>query len=99
MIIYLKKSTNLAKKYMVCIDDGRTSKTIHFGATGYSDFTKHKDQERRARYIARHKDKENWTKSGIKTAGFWSMWLLWNRPTLSQSIADTEKKFNITIKR
>jgi hypothetical protein len=99
MIVYLKRSTNPDKKYMVYVDDGKSKKTVHFGASGYSDYTHHKDPERKARYVARHKDKENWGKSGIKTAGFWSLWLLWNKPTLGASIKHTEKKFNIVIKR
>jgi len=35
-------------------------KTIHFGASGYSDFTKHKDKKRKDAYDARHKKLENW---------------------------------------
>jgi len=29
-------------------------KVVHFGARGMSDFTKHKDPDRRRRYYARH---------------------------------------------
>lgn len=43
-------------------------------------------------------DKENWTKKGIKTAGFWSRWLLWSSPSLSKAIKIIENKFNVTIK-
>jgi hypothetical protein len=89
----LKKSSKSDKKYMVIID----SKTVHFGANGYSDYTKHKDSERKERYIIRHKSKENWKKTGIKTAGFWSRWILWNKPSISSSIKDTEKRFKIKI--
>lgn len=31
-------------------------------------------------------------------SGFWSWWILWNNESLDESIKDTEKKFNITIK-
>ena len=74
-------------------------KTIHFGAEGYEDYTKHKDPERKKRYITRHKANENWTKSGIKTAGFWSRWLLWGEPSISASIKAIENKFNLRIVR
>jgi hypothetical protein len=94
-IVYLQKSNKNGKKYMVYID----GKTVHFGATGYSDYTIHKDKERMQRYNSRHKAKENWTKSGIKSAGFWAKWLLWNKPTLSESITATSKKFGIIIKK
>jgi hypothetical protein len=49
------------------------------------------------RYENRHKKRENWKKSGIKTAGFWSKWILWNKPSLNRSIKDTEERFNIKI--
>jgi hypothetical protein len=93
--IIFRKSTKEEKKYMVTI--GR--KTIHFGSAGMSDFTKHKTEDRKRLYILRHKVRENWKKSGIKTAGFWSRWILWNKPTLTGSIKDTEKRFNINIKK
>jgi hypothetical protein len=92
-VIYLKKSNNPDKKFMVTIGN----KTVHFGASGYSDFTQHKDLDRMHRYENRHKSREDWTKSGIKTAGFWSKWILWNKPSLLTSIKGTEKRFNIRI--
>lgn len=92
----LSKSTRDGKKYSITTPSG---KIVHFGAEGYSDYTKHKDSSRMERYLARHKSNENWRKSGINTAGFWSRWILWNKPTLSASIKDTEKRFNIKICR
>jgi len=73
-------------------------KTIRFGAKGYSDFTKHGDKKRKDNYIARHKPRENWSKSGMKTAGFWSKHLLWNKNSLSKSARDVERNFNIDVK-
>ena len=70
-----------------------SDKKVYFGAAGYSDFTKHKDEERKNRYINRHKNNENWTKSGIDTAGFWSRYLLWNMPTIKASYEDIKKRF------
>ena len=99
-VVYLQKSTNSSKKYMVTIRNGSgKTKTVHFGAEGYSDYTIHKDPERMKRYDSRHKSRENWTKSGIYTAGFWSKWILWSKPSLSQAIRYTSEKFNIEIKR
>ena len=45
------------------------------------------------RYIARHKKNEDHGLSGVKTAGFWSKILLWNKPTLEASVDDINKKF------
>lgn len=94
MKIVLKKSDRKDKKWMVRIDD---EKTVHFGQRGYSDFTKHKDPKRKENYIARHRVNQNWGKSGIKTAGFWSRWILWNKPGLETSIRDTNRRFGIKI--
>ena len=92
-IIFLRKSNHPDKKLMVTIGN----KTIYFGAKNYSDYNKHKDKLRMLRYSNRHRLRENWGKSGIKTAGFWSKWILWNKPGLLASIKDTEKRFNICI--
>ena len=95
IVVYLKKSTKPEKKYMVYVD----GKTIHFGARGMSDYTKHKDKERMKRYSARHKrGGENWTKNGIKTAGFWSKWLLWNKPSISSSKKDISLRYGVTFR-
>lgn len=95
MKILLSPSYIKSKKWTVLVD----GKVVHFGAKGYSDYTKHKDSERKDRYISRHRKRENWKKSGIDTAGFWSRWLLWNKPSLGASIRDIEKRFNVKIIR
>ena len=51
---YPYKSDRPDKKYYIIT---KSEKKIYFGAAGYSDFTKHKDEERRQRYINRHKKK------------------------------------------
>lgn len=92
MEVIIQKSTNKNKKFMVEIH----GRTIQFGAANYEDFTTHKDEERKQRYIKRHEKREDW--SNPLTAGFWSRWLLWNRPSLAESIADTNKRFNLDVK-
>ena len=94
MEVVISKSTNKNKKFDVVVD----GKKISFGAAGYSDFSIHKDPERKERYIARHKKNEDWNKSGVKTAGYWSKHLLWNKDTLTKSIDDISKKHNLNIK-
>ena len=77
-------------KYFIMTKSG---KHIYFGAVGYSDFTIHKDSDRKQRYINRHEKNENWTKRGIDSAGFWSRWLLWNKPSIKSSYQDIKKRF------
>jgi hypothetical protein len=77
MNIIIKKSHLSNKKFDAIIDGGR--KTTPFGAAGMSDFTQHKNEEREKRYILRHQKNENW--NDYNTAGFYSRWILWNKPT------------------
>ena len=89
MQISIQKSTRAGKKYMAKVGD----KTVHFGAMGYEDYTTHNDEKRKASYLARHRTKEDWTLSGVDTAGFWARHLLWNEPSLTASVADINKRF------
>jgi hypothetical protein len=92
--IVITKSKTKDKKYDAIIDG---KKTIHFGAKGYSDMTIHKDEERKDRYINRHKKNENW--KDPKTAGFFAKNILWNKKSVKASVEDTNKRFkNIHIK-
>ena len=36
-----------------------------------------------------------WSKNGIKTAGFWSRWLLWSKPSMKEAKTLMSKKFGI----
>lgn len=93
--IQLKKSTNPEKKYMAIFYDEQRKKikTTHFGSAGMSDYTKHKDDERKNRYLTRHSANETW--NDYMTAGSLSRWILWNKHTLSASYNDYIKKFGL----
>lgn len=58
-----------------------------------SDYTIHKDPERKKRYIIRHKKNEHW--NDPITAGSLSRYVLWNKPSLRESIKDYKKRFNL----
>ena len=87
------KSVKADKKFDAVIDG---KKTVSFGAKGFSDYTKHKDDERKNRYIQRHKNNENWTKSGITTAGFYAKHVLWSKPSLKESVAYMNRKYKMS---
>lgn len=87
----LKNSSRKDKKYMLVNPQG---KKIHFGAAKMSDYTIHKDDVRKDRYIARHQKNENWDEIN---PGSLSRYILWNKKTLNESIKDYEKLFNIKI--
>ena len=93
-LISISPSTNPKKKYMAKFQtDAGRSKTTHFGARGMSDYTKHHDEARKASYIARHSATEN--HRDPTTAGALSRWILWNKATLSASIADYKRRFGL----
>ena len=94
MNIIIKPSSNRLKKFDAIIDD---KKKISFGQKGASDFTMHKNEDQKNRYINRHKKNENW--NDPLTAGFFSKNILWNKTSLNESIKDTNRRFkNIEIK-
>jgi hypothetical protein len=99
LVARLLKSGRLNKKYLVQIRDNKGKiKSVHFGDSRYSDFTKHKDEKRKKKYLDRHETREDWSMKGVKTAGFWSRWLLWNRPSIMESISDINRRFYNQIK-
>ena len=72
--------------------DSKIVKT-HFGAKGMSDYTIHKDIDRRNRYISRHlKDLD--TRDPTR-AGYLSMFVLWNKPSFSASVKDYQERLKI----
>ena len=94
--VVLRPASSQNFKWMIERPDG---KTVRFGDVRYEDYTIHKDTQRKQRYLARHKKRENWTIGGVSTAGFWSRWLLWNKPSVTQSIKDIEERFGIRVVR
>ena len=89
----ITKSHLATKKFNAnLLVDGR-KRTIPFGAKGMSDYTIHRDPQRKERYISRHQAREDW--KNPLTAGFWSRWYLWNQPTLSGSETDLRKRFGL----
>lgn len=42
-------------------------------------------------------NKENWSLKGVDTAGFWSRWLLWSYPSMTEAKKFMKKKFDLNI--
>lgn len=93
-LIKIVKSSNKLKKYdaYFMLDNGRQKK-VSFGASGYSDYTINKDDERKELYIRRHRSRENW--NNPLTAGALSRWILWEKKTLKAAITAFKKRFNL----
>jgi hypothetical protein len=51
MRVKIIRSPDKKKKFRAILEDGRT---VDFGASGYSDYTKHKNPSRMRSYVLRH---------------------------------------------
>jgi len=95
VFVIIKPSTTKSKKLTAIFYDekGKKIKTTHFGQKGFSDFTIHKDKERKEKYLKRHQKRENW--DSYMTAGSLSRWILWSKPNLKSSISDYKRRFKL----
>lgn len=100
-LLSIKSSVLPAKKYTAtfCMCEGETKccdkerKKVHFGQRGSSTYIDHRDEKKKDAYIARHKVNENFNNPTSPSA--LSKFILWNKTTLSASIADFKKKFKL----
>jgi len=92
-----KKDKRLVAKFCLSVGESKCcdkkKKKVHFGYKGGSTYIDHKDDKKKDAYIARHKVNENW--NDPTTAGALARYILWNKKTLSESIADFKKRFNL----
>jgi len=92
-----RKEKKLVATFCLCEDESKCcdkkKKKVHFGYKGGSTYIDHKDDKKKDAYIARHKVNENW--NDPTTAGALARYILWNKKTLSESIADFKKRFNL----
>jgi len=90
----IRESEKKGKKFdAVFRDKEGGEKVVSFGQAGADDFTKTKDEEAKRLYLIRHRKNESWDKP--MTPGALARWVLWNKPTLKESIADYKKRFDL----
>jgi hypothetical protein len=101
-LLDIKKSTRNDKKLMAVFEINGSQKTVHFGADGYKDYTLYYKEDpeiaedKKSNYISRHSAREDF--ENPITAGALSYWILWNKPTIEESIKDYKKHFNFDKK-
>ena len=95
--VFLFKSPRKKKKYRaVFFDDDDNKLTFtDFGEKGMSDFTIHKDEDRKQRYLNRFSKLINKHKNDYTAPITLSTMVLWNKPTLKASWLDYKKHFNL----
>jgi len=87
--IVIQKSHNPKKKYAAVFNG---TKTISFGATGYEDYTTHKDDKRKSNYIRRHSN-EDWSRGNLESAAWMSRYILWAKPSLREAISNANRMY------
>lgn len=102
-ILNIKSATDKKHKYVATFLNIKTNrkKNVKFGAFGMGDYTiysktlnKEDANQHKILYLRRHQGMgEDW--NNPITAGALSRWILWNKPTLEESIKDYLKKFKI----
>ena len=83
------KEINDNKRFIAFFNDGSTTK---FGQTNpkIGTYIDHNDEKLKTNYIKRHlKDLKT---NDYKRAGYLSLFLLWNRPNLKESVKDFNKR-------
>ena len=95
VFVQLNKSEIKGKKYTaIFYDENRKKiKTTHFGSD-MSNYTIHKDNERKQRYLDRHSANENW--DDYMSAGALSRWILWDKTSVAASYNSYLKKFGLS---
>jgi hypothetical protein len=92
-MVQFYKARDGIHKLVAKFDDGQL---VPFGAFGYDDFiTSGGDLKKKQAYLRRHRKREDW--NDPQTPGALSRWILWNKPTLEESIKHYIKKFHMHI--
>jgi len=96
VIISLSDKPN--KRYTaVFYDNDKKVKTVHFGykdKDGYGNtYIDHKDDKKKAAYIARHRVNENF--DAYMSPGSLARYILWEHKTLTQAISAYKRRFNL----
>lgn len=82
------------KRYTVYVPKGNRLMKIDFGSSEHENYTIHKDKERRRLYrIRHHKDHLD----SPYHAGFWAYYVLWNKPSIQESMREAVSLSNKLI--
>ena len=87
--VVIQKSHNPKKKYDAIFNG---NKTVSFGASGYEDYTTHKDDKRKQNYLKRHGN-EDWGRSNVESAAWLSRYILWEKPTLESAVRNANNMY------
>lgn len=93
-LLSIKKSKAKGKKWTATflIDD--KERVVHFGATGYLDYTIGATDKQREAYLSRHDKEKN---QPANTAGALSYWVLWGESrSMNKNIEAFKKRYKLS---
>lgn len=94
-LVSIKPANDKIHKFVAhFITEKGRDKHVKFGLYGASDYTKHKDVERKNRYLSRHRGMgENWRDP--TTPGALSRWILWEYPDFDEAVRQFRRRFDL----
>jgi len=93
MKVNFYESNRKDKRMKAVFSDTDFIEIVHFGQRGASTYIDHNDHQKKRGYISRHKVRENW--NDPFTPGALSRYILWNKPTLEESIKNFKDMFKL----
>lgn len=92
----LERSPRKGKKWrMVFFFNGRKYGYTDFGASGYEDYTIHRDNARKQKYLRRFRQLIAYYENDFTAPITLSTMILWNKPTIQQSFAAYKRKYKL----
>lgn len=88
---YIKGCTRKGNAHVVF--DKNNKFILAFGAAGDDYCTIHKDNARMERDLARYAINEKLGSDGVELPRLYSIWVLWNKPSLTESIKYMNTRF------
>lgn len=98
MRVFFKPSNRKNNKLMaIFTDDNKTEiiNIVHFGKKGMSDFTQHKNKQRKQNFLNRFNKLIKKNQNNPMSPMTLSNLILWNKESLEDSIEDYKKRFNL----
>jgi hypothetical protein len=93
-LISVVKSSAPGKKWDAVFDDNGRQHVVHFGATGYLDYTIGASEDQHTHYLMRHK--KDLASRNPASAGYCSYYILWgDSRSMQTNIREFKRKFNL----
>lgn len=89
-LLTVKASPRQKSRYVATFNSGLK---VHFGSAGGTTYIDGASDNAKKNYLLRHKVNENW--EDCKSAGSLSRYILWNKRTFKDSLADYRSRFDV----